>query len=212
LIVRWPVKRLDVGSLPQAPEVPDVRFAFRPILPGDENALFPEEAAPFTRSVVKVRRASGAARIAARQLLAEIGHVKRSIPKASSGAPLWPPGIVGSLSHTSDIAVAAVALRSSFASIGVDIETAEPLPPELLPLVLTPRERRLPRYLEHGHLLFAVKEAIYKSLSPLGCGFLDHQDVEVDLDAGCGSTRLGTSVAFRFAISTHIVALAFVSA
>jgi 4'-phosphopantetheinyl transferase EntD len=209
---RYRDERAEMNVLPRVPEVPGVRFAFRPIAPVDENALFPEEAAPFARSVVKVRRASGAARIAARHLLAEMGHANRPILKSSSGAPVWPPGVVGSLSHASDIAAAAVALRSDFASIGVDIEPAEPLPSELLPLVGTPRERRLPGFEGHGRLLFTVKEAIYKSLSALGHGFLDHQDVEVDLDACCGCTLLGTSVPFRFAVSTHIVVLAFVPA
>src|SRR5215467_6546010 len=49
---------------------PGIAIAHRLISPGDEAALLPEEAPAFAASVVKVRRASGAARIVARELLA----------------------------------------------------------------------------------------------------------------------------------------------
>lgn len=58
-----------------------------------------EEAKAFDGSVTKVRRASGAARIVARQLLARLGCAQTELPKESSGAPRWPFGVVGSLAH-----------------------------------------------------------------------------------------------------------------
>ena len=42
---------------------PGVMLGHRLISPGDENALLPEETPVFASSVLKVRRASGAARI-----------------------------------------------------------------------------------------------------------------------------------------------------
>src|SRR5215472_5557921 len=90
--------------------LPGVVIGHRLILPGDEHALLPKEAAAFASSVVKVRRASGAARIIARQLLARLGYPECAIPKAPSGAPVWPTGVVGSLAHDARIAVATVAL------------------------------------------------------------------------------------------------------
>jgi len=44
---------------------PGIVIGHRLISPGDEDALLPEEAAAFASSVVKVRRASGSARIVA---------------------------------------------------------------------------------------------------------------------------------------------------
>ena len=46
----------------------------RLIMPGDEAALLPEEAPAFEGSVVAARRASGAARLVARNLLKQLGY------------------------------------------------------------------------------------------------------------------------------------------
>src|SRR5262249_48275353 len=76
---------------------PGIVIGHRLILPGDEDALLPEEAPAFASSVVKVRRASGAARIVARQLLKRLGQPECALPRTSGGAPAWPAGVVGSL-------------------------------------------------------------------------------------------------------------------
>src|SRR3954463_4766449 len=78
---------------------------------GDEDALLGEEGASIPSPIIAVRRASGAARIVARELLAQFGYVSVALPKAPSGAPVWPAGIAGSLAHDDEIAVAAVALQ-----------------------------------------------------------------------------------------------------
>ena len=49
--------------------IPGVLIDHRPITDGDEFALLAEEQSAFASSVVKVRRASGAARIVARGLM-----------------------------------------------------------------------------------------------------------------------------------------------
>ena len=177
----------------------------------DERALLPEEFAAVANSVDKVRRASGAARIVARELMAKLGHARQAVPKSASGAPLWPPGLVGSLAHDSRVAVAALARRDDFAGLGIDVEPAEPLDAELLNIVATENElKRIADDPYRGRLLFAVKEAVYKLTYPLDRTFLEHHDVEVDLAAGTATTRTGRSVRFRYGISAHIVALAFI--
>src|SRR3954447_4457436 len=75
---------------------PGVTVGHRLISPGDEHALLKEEVQAFATSVVKVQRASGAARIVARQLLTQLGHPDCSLPKGASGAPVWPAGVIGS--------------------------------------------------------------------------------------------------------------------
>src|SRR5712692_6004790 len=100
---------------------PVVVIGHRLISPGDEHALLPEEAPAFTASVVKVRRASGAARIVARQLLMRLGHPGCALPKSPSGAPIWPAGVIGSLTHDARVAVAAVGLCRDVGAIGIDV-------------------------------------------------------------------------------------------
>jgi 4'-phosphopantetheinyl transferase EntD len=186
--------------------LPGVKIGYRLILPGDECALYPEEA--FDAPGPKVRRASGAARLAARNLLS---RPPCAVPKAPSGAPIWPRGIVGSLAHESDVAVAAVARQRDFVTIGIDIEPAAALSPEIVETVATPREQlSLHAYAYGGRLLFVAKEAVFKAVADLDQIFLSHHDVEVDFAKQEAVARNGRRVELRFSISSHLLALAFV--
>jgi 4'-phosphopantetheinyl transferase EntD len=191
--------------------VPGVLIGHRLIAPGDELALLPEELDALATSVDKVRRASGAARIVARGLMAQLGQAQQAVPKAASGAPIWPAGLVGSLAHNSQVAVAAMARRADFSSVGIDVEPAEPLDADLLNLVATADERKaIADDPYRGRLLFTVKEAVYKSVYPLDGAFLEQHDVEVNLAAGTATLRNGRAVRFRYSLSSHIVVLAFI--
>jgi 4'-phosphopantetheinyl transferase EntD len=193
---------------------PGVAVGHRLISPGDEHALLKEEVPALAASVVKVRRASGAARIVARQLLTQLGHANCALPKGPAGAPVWPAGIVGSLAHDSRVAVAAVGMRADVGALGIDVEPAECLPSELLELVATPHERlNLGDDVYRGRLLFVAKEAVYKAVHPLDQTFLEHHDVEINLSERKAVVRSGRVVELRFSISAHhLVALAFLHA
>ena len=193
---------------------PGVAVGHRLISPGDEHALLKEEVPALAASVVKVRRASGAARIVARQLLTQLGYANCALPKGPAGAPVWPAGIVGSLAHDSRVAVAAVGMRADVGALGIDVEPAECLPSELLDLVATPQERlNLGDDVYRGRLLFVAKEAVYKAVYPLDQTFLEHHDVEINLSERKAVVRSGRVVELRFSISAHhLVALAFLRA
>lgn len=195
----------------EAAAVPGILIGHRRIVDGDESALLPEELSALANSVLKVRRASGAGRMVARELLLRLGRTQRAIPKSALGMPVWPDGVVGSMAHDAKVAVAAVAERRDFSSVGIDIEPAEPLEPDLVDLVATARERQwIGEVPCGGRLLFSVKEAVYKAVYPLDGTFLDHQDVEVCLTSATAVVRNGRIVRFRYGISTHIIVLAFV--
>jgi 4'-phosphopantetheinyl transferase EntD len=195
----------------EAMSIRGIQVDHRVIADGDELALLPAEMAAFAGSVLKVRRASGAARIVARTLLSRFGRAPHAIPKSTAGMPLWPEGIVGSLAHDAKVAIAAMAAQHEFQSVGIDIEPAEPLAPELLSIVATAKERdRIENDPFRGRLLFSIKEAIYKAVYPLDRTFLDHHDVEVSLADGTAVVRHGRVVRFRHCAAGHIVALAFI--
>ena len=189
--------------------VPGLLIGYRVISPGDESALREAEAASISSANASVRRASGAARIVTRGLLMRLGYPDAPVPKGAGGAPIWPAGVVGSLAHDDEIAVAAVGLRRDFASIGIDVEPAESLPANMLALVATPRERRMidddP---VKAKLLFAAKEAVYKAVYPLDRVFLEFGDIEIDLATATATTRMGRNLTLRSCTSSHIVALA----
>jgi 4'-phosphopantetheinyl transferase EntD len=200
----------DLGRSLRTFAPPGIIVGHRAITLGDEHALLPEEASAFERSVVSVRRASGAARIVARALLRQLGHETTALPKSLGGAPIWPKGVLGSLAHDSGVAVAAVSTSQELAGIGIDIEPAEILPADLLELVTTPRERaRIESDPYRGRLFFVAKEAAYKAVYPLDRRLLDHHDVEVDLAARQATVCNSRIVKLRFCMSSHLVALAF---
>jgi 4'-phosphopantetheinyl transferase EntD len=189
---------------------PGILIGHRLIRPGDEDGLLAEERITFRRSALQVYRQSGAARIVTRRLLRALGCSGVALPRSASGAPIWPPGVVGSLAHDEEVAVAAIAGSRRFSALGIDVEPAAPLPPELVMLVSTPAERR--RYSSavlESRLLFVMKEAAYKALNPLDGVFLDFQSIEIDLYANRGQTRNGRTVELVFTISPRVVAIAF---
>jgi len=206
-------RNLPLQRAIEAVTMPALLVDHRVIANGDELALLPEELDTFAPGVVKVRRASGAARIVARELMLQLGHAQRAVPKSASGMPIWPTGIVGSLAHDSEVSVAAIALEREFSSLGVDVEPAEALDSDLLDFVVTKNERRnIGDDPCRGRLFFSIKESVYKAVYSLDGTFLDHQDVEVCLASKTAIVRNGRIVNFRYCIATHIVALAFISA
>lgn len=189
---------------------PGVRVAHRRIREGDEAALLPVERAGRERAVAAVLRQSGAARMVARELLAAFGAPDAVLPRGEHG-PVWPPGIVGSLAHDREFAVAAVAARHAVRGLGIDIEPAEPLPDGLVTCVTTEAERRrYPLALLQSRLFFVVKEAVYKALNPLDGRFLGFDDVDIDLDAGVARAVSGASARVRFALVPRVIAIAYV--
>jgi 4'-phosphopantetheinyl transferase EntD len=200
-----PVLRRAIESLASQ----DVLVAHRLISPGDEFALLAEEAETITSRSPEARRASGAARMVARELLARLGHAPCALPKGATGAPRWPEGIVGSLAHDDRVALAAVATRARVELVGIDVEPTEALPPEMLDMVATRRERlRLDDNPFGGRLLFAAKEAVYKAVHPVDTVFLEFHDIDIDLAGRSASVRSGRTLGLRFCVSPRLVVLA----
>ena len=159
------------------------------------------------------RRASGAARIVARELLTRLGFPDAQVRKGDGGEPIWPAGVIGSLAHDDEVAVAAVALQRDFATVGIDVEPARELPADMRELIASPNElRAIADDPLKRKLLFVAKEAAYKAVYPLDRTFLEHHDVEIDLPSRKASVRNGRTVDLRFCVSTHLLALAFIRA
>jgi 4'-phosphopantetheinyl transferase EntD len=99
---------------------------------------------------------------------------------------VWPAGVVGSLTHCEGYRAAAVALRSSAASIGIDAEVHLPLPEGVLGVVALKEERAAVVRLSATHpavawdrLLFSAKESVFKAWYPLTGRWLDFTDCTI---------------------------------
>jgi len=121
-----------------------------------------------------------AGRTAARQAIKENGH-KPEFPAIGDGRePIWPAGLVGSITHTSDTAMAAVARRNVFDGIGIDIEDLQPLEDSVASGILTAAEiQRLEPGADQVLRLFSFKESVFKCVFPAHGEFIDFKDVEV---------------------------------
>lgn len=157
----------------------------------DESAavLFPEEEAFISGAVDRRRREYATVRHCARRALAALGLPPVPIPSGTGRDPLWPPGIVGSMTHCDGYRAAAVARAAIVRTIGIDAEPNEPLPNALVSTVLTSRERVAVSRLADAvpavrwdRLLFSAKESVYKAWYPLMRAWLGFEDAEIALN------------------------------
>jgi 4'-phosphopantetheinyl transferase EntD len=154
-----------------------------------DGVLYPEEEAIVNRAVEKRRREFTTARACAREALAQLGQPHQPIPTGSRGEPLWPSGIVGSITHCDGYRACAVARASDLVTVGVDAEPDQPLPDGVLEDIALPEEREwlgyLARQMPSTHwdrLLFSIKESVYKAWFPLAGKWLGFEDAVVAID------------------------------
>jgi 4'-phosphopantetheinyl transferase EntD len=159
--------------------------------PGDWTApLLPAEEPLVARAVEKRRREFTAGRTCARRALERLGWTDFAIAAGPRREPLWPPGVVGSITHCPGYCAAAVARATDVRSMGIDAELSAPLPEGVTALVCTAAERRQAEALPGDHwpaLVFSAKESIYKAWYPLAERWLDYLDAELAIDAERGT-------------------------
>lgn len=169
---------------------------------GDDPAamLFPEEYGAISRATEGRRTEFATARSCARGALALLGLPAVAVPRGENGAPQWPEGVAGSITHCEDYRAAAVALTRDVLSLGVDAEPNEPMPDHgMLELIALEEERvRLGELtavmpgVYWDRLLFSAKESVYKAWFPLARCWLGFEsaDVVIDPRAGTFTARL----------------------
>lgn len=168
--------------------------------------LYPQEQAQLARAVDKRRREYGTVRACARRALADLGVPAAPILRGEQGAPQWPAGVVGSMTHCDGYRAAAVALAASsgLVTIGIDAEPHQPLPDGVLEHIAVAVEharlaelRSADPAVHWDRLLFCAKESVYKAWFPLARRWLGFEDADVEFRAdGTFLARLvGTSTA-----------------
>lgn len=162
-------------------------------------ALYPEEAAAIARAVPKRQREYATVRLCARRALSVLGVPPAPLLPGHRGAPRWPGGVVGSMTHCAGYRAAAVGSAAEFLGFGIDAEPNAPLPTGLSEVIARPRERSQLAELSVAapgvrwdRLLFSAKEAVFKTWYPLTGLELDfHQaDIQIDPTSGTFFARL----------------------
>lgn len=151
-------------------------------------ALHPVEAEQIAGAVRSRRVDFAGARACAREGMSRLGVPPGPILRGGRGMPVWPQGVVGTLTHTEGLRAAAVAPADRVRSLGVDVEPHGPLADGVLESVALPDEVAWVRAARTGlgsvhwdTLLFTAKEATYKAWFPLTRRWLGFSDARITL-------------------------------
>ncbi len=168
---------------------PDVVLLDAPIDASAIAELAPEERALVATAHPKRQREFATARRLARQALGRLGIAAPPLLNDTERAPIWPPGVRGSLTHCDTRAVVAVC-RAEHGSVGIDVEHRPGLKPELWPSVLLPDEIEALEALppdaraRHALVLFSAKEALYKAQFPISRTYMGFRALHVRAEGG----------------------------
>lgn len=159
-----------------------------------DATLFAEEELAVGRAVEKRRREFTTARVCARAALERLGFPAAPIPSGERGEPLWPAGVVGSITHCDGYRACAVARSSELLAVGIDAEPNAALPDGLIGDIARPEELPVLRGLAASspevhwdRLLFSAKESVYKAWFPLAKRWLGFEDAVIALDPDDGT-------------------------
>jgi enterobactin synthetase component D len=210
---------LSMGLTPVASPSILPPFAARSSVLIAANAGLDAQAVPddLREAVPSRRRDYLAGRRCARLALSALVGGAPDVPRGPDGAPVWPEGVVGSITHSGThsgaLASAAVALGTDARGIGIDTERLERFGNQstVARLVVLPSEARI------GHpalpddlrlpLVFSAKEALFKCLYPLvrrRFYFESAELISVNVAEGTFQARLTTDLAPGFDPSLEI--------
>ena len=152
-------------------------------------SLLPEEERTVGTAPQARRREFATGRACARDALRRLGLPGDAIPAGPGGEPLWPAGVVGSITHCAGFWACAVGRERDCASVGIDAEIDAPLPAGVLEVVASPGERdALGEFASPTFetVLFSAKEAVFKAWYPLVRAWLGFEDVTLRIHPGGG--------------------------
>lgn len=151
--------------------------------------LFPSEKKLIENCSLKRQIEFCKGRYCAHQALEKLGQSGFAILRDPNGAPIWPSGITGSISHSGDIAAAVVAKETEILAIGLDLQiTNQTLPFKVLTTFFHSDEIQnflnVPDSLSElfSYVVFSAKESILKCYYTINRSFLDLHEISVKLD------------------------------
>ena len=164
----------------------DVRLAS--LSPAQANVadLHPDEIRLLRAESPGHGREFAAGRLCARRIMDELTLTPAPLLRRPDGAPDWPSGVRGSISHKSRLCVVIAGPATTLSGIGIDLEASRPLPAPVWRRVFTATELdrldTIPPVARAttARLWFSAKECYYKWYrSQEGTKEPDFGDVEV---------------------------------
>ncbi|MFY7942520.1 MAG: 4'-phosphopantetheinyl transferase family protein [Burkholderiaceae bacterium] len=155
------------------------------------DGLFDSERACLSTASPRRIKEFASGRLCARAALSELGLATAPVLAGPDRAPIWPTGFAGSITHTEDYCVAVAAklkrCEPAFRALGVDAEQVGAVTPDLWPQLMLNEEVRFLRHVSEAErnvkasLIFSAKEAFYKAQYPLTNGWINFDEVAVEL-------------------------------
>jgi enterobactin synthetase component D len=153
-------------------------------------------------------RQFSATRVAASRLLRNFGETNTQLARLDDGSPDWPPGIVGSISHSANCIFIAIARREDVRALGIDVETviSPEVRSEIGSVYMNKNEMSLMG--DEGlapTICFFAKESLFKCIYPITKRYFGYEDAEVtslDYQACRPSIRLVSSLSNEFLAGT----------
>lgn len=184
----------------------------------DDFPIAADDLQALAKAVPRRRAEFTGGRWCAHRALEQIGRPAGRLPVGEFGGPTWPAGVVGSITHESDVCLAVASPSFPLTGVGIDLfalERSSDLD-SLADLFLAPGDT-LPDQAAGRRfglaVAFSAKEAIVKAASPLVRRFIDPRRIKLSIAGhcfqaeveGCVQTRGRWKVLGRFLLALAIV-------
>ncbi|MDC9597716.1 4'-phosphopantetheinyl transferase family protein [Xenorhabdus anantnagensis] len=179
---------IQTGILSGHPDLQVIKASFdqtyyRDTLFGECGITYP----PKLQNAVNKRRAEYlAARYCTQQVLNNLGYSGFQVTNAQDRSPIWPNNICGSISHSTNCAIAFAASCDKYQMIGIDIEqeikseTIESVSSSIINANEVALLAACPLPFEQAFTLaFSIKESLFKALYPHVKRFFDFHAAEI---------------------------------
>ncbi len=165
--------------------------------------------APFDmrKAVVKRKADFLAGRVLAKNGLSKLLGNSSTVDVGKNREPVWPKGVVGSISHTQDMAVCFLSSDTQL-MLGVDIENmmTDKRANDIAHLIINNKEKSLLVSLAYDFsllltLVFSAKESLFKAISNNVGGYFNFSVVEVceiDFDKNILALKLNQDLSENF--------------
>jgi 4'-phosphopantetheinyl transferase EntD len=149
-----------------------------PLWSGEEGGVGP-------RAVHRRRVSYHWGRALARRAIESLGHEPAAVGRGPKREPIWPPGVVGSITHCDGYCAAAVARQAEWLGVGIDAEPLQEMAAGVVARIASEDERRRLAESEDRQratvVLFSAKESLYKVWYPIAGSWLGFHGASVEV-------------------------------
>lgn len=160
-----------------------------------DSSPYEQERELVQRAVMSRKLEFYSGRYYARQALQQAGVGASAILRGQKGNPLWPQGILGSITHDAQQVITAVTREGTIAGMGIDlIQHPASVEFHLQPLIASHNELKelslaFPAVPSLA-LAFSLKESVVKAISPGIDYYLELLDIHLTLEEGAIVAKL----------------------